>query len=252
MRVRNCLAGPGLIILRAFDGMHLIVTRPREEAEVLARQLQGLGHRVLSEPMLTIQPLADANLDLDDARALLLTSANGVRALARHTARRDLAVLAVGAATATAAEEAGFTDVAAGQGDVAALAGLVRQRFGPGDGALVHVAGSAVAGDLAGELAGAGYKVRRAVLYNAQTAERLSAAARAALAAGQIDGVLFFSPRSAATFVKLLSRDGLEEICRGVDLYGLSAAVAEAAAKAPWRRLNIAAVPRLDYLLALL
>ncbi|MBT4488730.1 MAG: uroporphyrinogen-III synthase, partial [Rhodospirillaceae bacterium] len=55
--------------------MHLIVTRPREEAEDLARQLQGRGHRVLIEPMLTIQPLTDASLDLDGAAALLLTSA---------------------------------------------------------------------------------------------------------------------------------------------------------------------------------
>jgi uroporphyrinogen-III synthase len=232
--------------------MHLIVTRPREEAEDLARQLQGRGHRVLIEPMLTIQPLTDASLDLDGAAALLLTSANGVRALARHTARRDLAVLAVGAATALAAQQAGFADVAAGQGDVAALAALARQRFNPGDGVLVHVAGSAVAGDLAGGLGADGYQVRRAVLYNAETTERLSAASRAALAAGQIDGVLFFSPRSAATFVKLLLQDGLGEICRGIDLYGLSAAVAEAAAGVPWRRCNIAAMPRQDDLLALL
>ena len=228
--------------------MHLIVTRPREEAEELARQLQSRGHRVLIEPMLTIQAKADANLDLDAAAALLLTSANGARALARHTARRDLAILAVGDATAMAARQAGFTDVAAGQGDVAALAALARRRFGPRDGVLVHVAGSAVAGDLGAD----GYKVRRAVLYDAATAERLSAASRAALAAGQIDGVLFFSARSAATFVKLLLRDGLGEACRGVELYGLSAAVAEAAAEVPWRRRNIAAMPRQDDLLALL
>jgi hypothetical protein len=37
-----------------------------------------------------------------------------------------------------------------------------------------------------------------------------------------------------------------------VDLYGLSAAVAEAGAKLPWRRQNIAAMPRQDELLALL
>ena len=232
--------------------MHLIVTRPREEAEELARQLQSRGHRVLIEPMLTIQAKADANLDLDAAAALLLTSANGARALARHTARRDLAILAVGDATAMAARQAGFTDVAAGQGDVAALAALARRRFGPRDGVLVHVAGSAVAGDLAGDLGADGYKVRRAVLYDAATAERLNAASRAALAAGQIDGVLFFSARSAATFVKLLLRDGLGEACRGVELYGLSAAVAEAAAEVPWRRRNIAAMPRQDDLLALL
>lgn len=232
--------------------MRLIVTRPRAESEVLARRLQALGHQVLIEPMLTIVPMADASLNLDDAAALLLTSANGVRALARHSLRRTLPVLAVGPATAAAATALGFTDVAAAGGDVAALADLVRQRLAPQDGVLVHVAGSAVAGDLAGDLGADGYEVRRAVLYGAETAARLSAPCRAALTAGEIDGVLFFSPRSAATFVKLLLRDGLEEVCREVDLYGLSAAVAEAGAMVRWRRQIIAAKPRQDDLLALL
>ena len=232
--------------------MHLIVTRPRAESEALADKLRGLGHQVLIEPMLTIQPIEAADLDLTDAAALLLTSANGVRALAQANARRDLPVLAVGAAPAAAAREAGFSDVAAAGGDVVALAALVRQRFRPEDGVLVHVAGSAVAGDLAGDLGGDGYQVRRSVLYGAETTAQLSAPCRAALGAGEIDGVLFFSPRSAATFVKLLLCDGLGEACRDVDLYGLSAAVAEAGSKVPWRRQNIAAMPRQDELLALL
>jgi len=232
--------------------MHLIVTRPRAESEVLARQLRSQGHQVLIEPMLTIQPMPEVNLNMDNAAAWLLTSANGVRALARHTDHRELPVLAVGAATAMAAREAGFADVAEGAGDVVALAALVRRRFAPKDGRLIHVAGSDVAGDLAGDLARDGYQVRRAVLYRAETAARLSGACRAALAAGQIDGVLFFSARSAANFVKLLLQDGLGEICRSVELYGLSGAVAAAAAAVPWRRRNIAAMPRQDDLLALL
>jgi uroporphyrinogen-III synthase len=232
--------------------MHLIVTRPVAESEALAAQLRNLGHQVLIEPMLTIQPIKDAELDLDGAAALLLTSANGVRALAQTTTRRDLPVLAVGVATAGAARDAGFTDVDSAGGDVVALAALVRQRFSPDGGVLVQVAGSAVAGDLAGDLGADGYEVRRCVLYGAETTTRLSAPCRAALAAREIDGVLFFSPRSAATFVKLVLCDDLRQVCRDVDLYGLSAAVAEAGAEVPWRRQNIAAMPRQDELLALL
>ncbi|MDP6020303.1 MAG: uroporphyrinogen-III synthase [Alphaproteobacteria bacterium] len=253
--MRNCATAPGSLVLDfliANNNMHLIVTRPRSESETLAEQLRSRGHQVLIEPMLTIQAIKDADLDLADAAALLLTSANGVRALAQTTARRDLPVLAVGAATAVAAQEAGFADVAAAGGDVVALAALVRQRLRPDVGVLVHVAGSAVAGDLAGDLGRDGYQVRRSVLYGAETITQLSAPCRAALAAGEIDGVLFFSPRSAATFVKLLLCDGLGELCRDVDLYGLSAAVGEAGAKVPWRRQNIAIMPRQDELLALL
>jgi len=232
--------------------MRLIVTRPRPDSEALTERLVAMGHQVLIEPMLSIRALPDAPLDLDGAAAVLLTSANGARALAERTSRRDLSVLAVSDATATAARDLGFTDVAAAGGDVVALAALVRQRLRPGDGVLVHVAGSAVAGDLAGDLGADGYQLRRAVLYEAETSRRLSASCRADLRAGDIDGILFFSPRSAATFVKLLQRDDLVDICRAVELYGLSRAVADAAVNVPWKGQHIAAMPRQDDLLALL
>ncbi|MDP6343139.1 MAG: uroporphyrinogen-III synthase [Alphaproteobacteria bacterium] len=232
--------------------MRLILTRPREESEALGRLLEARGHSVLIEPMLRIEALPDAELDLDGVAALLLTSANGARILAGRTARRDLPVLAVGDATARAARDAGFETVASADGDVVALAALVRRRLRPADGVLLHVAGSAVAGDLAGDLAGDGYQVRRAVLYRSARAERLSPGCRAALAAGEIDGVVFFSPRSAAGFANLLRREELVDCCRGIDLYGLSQAVARAAGDLPWRRQQIAEMPQQDALLALL
>jgi uroporphyrinogen-III synthase len=232
--------------------MRLIITRPRADAEVLGARLREMGHQVLLEPMLTIQNLPEGRLDLAGAAALLLTSANGARALAEHAERRDLPVLAVGEATAAAARRAGFREVTAAAGDVTGLAALVRQRLAPEDGALVHVAGSAVAGDLAGDLGADGYKLRRAVLYRADAARRFSPPCRAALASCEIDGVLFFSPRGAATFVKLLRRDDLLDMARGVVLYGLSPAVTQAGAGAPWKRRLTAPTPRQDELLALL
>lgn len=232
--------------------MRLIITRPRPDSEALRERLGAMGHDVMVEPMLTIQTLTGAPLDLEDAAAVLLTSANGARALAQRTGARDLPVLAVGDATATAARAAGFRDIAIAGGEVVALAALVRRRLRPEDGVLVHVAGSAVAGDLAGDLGADGYQLRRAVLYQAEAAKRLGAQCRAALKAGKIDGILFFSPRAAATFVKLLQRDDLVDICRGVELFGLSQAVADAAAPLPWKGQCIAAMPRQDALLALL
>src|SRR3546814_1455751 len=48
-----------------------------------------------------------------------------------------------------------------------------------------------------------GFTVRRAVLYEAAAATALPAPVAMAFAAGQYDAVLFFSPRTAATFATL-------------------------------------------------
>src|SRR6202042_3296229 len=119
---------------------------------------------------------------------------------------------AVGDATAAAAREAGFADIASAGGAVEDLAKLVIARLKPKDGALIHAAGSVTAGDLSGMLEAAGFAVRRAVLYEAAPSEALSPATRDAIARGEIDAALFFSPRNAATFVRLAT--GLDEGCK--------------------------------------
>jgi len=232
--------------------MRLLVTRPLDDGLELAERLSGLGHEALVEPLLSIAPDLAAALPLAGATALLFTSANGVRAFALRSQDRGLPVFAVGAATARAAREVGFADVSCADGDAAALEALVVARRTPADGPLLHVAGKVVAGDLAGRLAARGFEARTAALYAAEPALRLSDAARDALAQGEVDGVLVFSPRSATILVGLVEAAGLRAAAARVELYALSEAVAAAASGLPWRRVVVAAAPSEDALLAAL
>ncbi|MCG5243035.1 uroporphyrinogen-III synthase [Azospirillum doebereinerae] len=229
-----------------------------EDAEPLVRRLDALGFACALEPMLSLVWLDGPEPDLTDVQALLFTSANGVRGYARRTGRRDRPVYAVGDATATAAREAGFTQVESASGDVYALAELVRARLDPAGGGLLHVAGSKVAGDLAGLLGGAGFALRREALYDALPAGRLSEETATIFRTSDLNGVLFFSPRTARSFVKLLAEAGLVDRCRTVDAFCLSPAVAEAARAygdqgvTPWRSVRVAPRPEQDALLGLL
>ena len=229
--------------------MRVMITRPREDARPLAEALAARGVETLLEPLLEIVPVADAGIDLAGVQAVLLTSANGARALAAATGARDVTVLTVGAATAAAA--AGFARVEAAGGDVAALADLAASVCDPAAGALVHVAGSHVAGDLAGRLTERGFTLRRETLYTAKRAEALSDAAAAALRQGALDAVLLFSPRTADSFVTLAARAGVTADLARVRALCLSAAVAEAAGTVAWRALDVAARPDQEALLAL-
>lgn len=230
--------------------MQILITRPREDSERFARQLEAKGHGVLIEPLFTIEPEPDATLDLDNVQALLLTSANGARAFASRSERRDLRVFAVGDATAEVARSLGFADVESAGGDVDDLARLVRERARPEDGTLLHAAGSVVAGDLAGTLGATGFEVRRAVLYRAEPVAALSDAAVAALREGKIDVAVFFSPRTARQFMSLAEAAGVDRACARVALLGLSPAVVEAAEGITWAERGAAASPNQAALLA--
>ncbi len=234
--------------------MKVLVTRAEDDAEKLAAHLAARGYESMIESLMTIRFRSEAAPGLapflDGVQAVLFTSANGVRAFAAATARRDFRVFAVGDATAGAAREAGFADTISAGGAVEDLAKLVIGRLKPKDGALFHAAAGVTAGDLQGLLEAAGFPVRRAVLYEAVPSERLSDATRQAIARREIDAVLFFSPRNAATFVRLAA--GLEEGCKHMTAVALSPAVAEKLAPLPWRRVAIAAAPHEAALLAAL
>ncbi len=228
--------------------MRVLITRPEEDNAALAAQLAISGMEVVSEPLLRISPTG-AKLDLAVAQAILLTSANGARAVAAATEDRDLPVFAVGAATAAAARAAGFASVTSAGGDVASLAALVADQLDGTAGDLVHAAGSNLAGDLAGSLTAAGFTVRRAVLYEAQAAQSLSEGTKELLRAGVIDGALFFSPRTAQTFVIIVKQTGLVPACAAMAAICLSDAVAATLDGLAWRVVRVAARPEQDALL---
>jgi len=230
--------------------MRILITRPIEDAKPLADALNERGVEVLIEPLLEIRHLDGAELDLDGVQALLFTSANGVRAFAALSPRRDLKALTVGDGSAEAARQAGFSNVESAKGDVEALAALVVDRLKPEDGILFHAAGTVTAGDLKARLEGLGYRVRRAQLYEAKIATALSPETRANLTLGGIDAVLLFSPRTAGTFAELWQAAGSPPLAR-IHALCLSAAVAREIGNLGWAAVEIADRPDLPSMLAL-
>jgi uroporphyrinogen-III synthase len=230
--------------------MHALITRPLEDAKPLAELLAGRGVECTVEPLLEIAPHPEATIDLDGVQALLFTSANGVRAFAAKSSRRDLKVLTVGDGSATVARELGFSNVTAAGGDVEALAELAIRELDPEAGPLFHGAASVLAGDLQGKLEAAGFTLRRVVLYEAKTATTLTHETRMNLALGGIDMVLLFSPRTARTFAELWRAAEAPSLNKTTALC-LSAAVAREIADLGWQRIETAASPDQPAMLSL-
>ena len=232
--------------------MRLLLTRPQTDSEKLARDLTACGISSIIEPLLNIMVQEGPPLDTTGVAALAFTSANGVQAFAERSSRRDLPVYAVGDATARAAHAAAFKDVQSAMGDVDNLARLLTQAMSPEAGAILHPAASQVAGDLARCLADAGFAYRREVIYKSEKVSALSPETRAAIACGEIDGVVLMSPRTGQIFKELMIRAGLADRAADMTVFCLSAAVAVAADGLPWCNIQTAARPEQDAFMALL
>ncbi len=227
--------------------MRILVTRPAQDGAEIAAKLAVLGHTALLAPLLEPRFHDGPDLMLDDVQAILATSANGIRALIRRTARRDIPIFAVGPQTAQEARAAGFSDVRNADGDSRALAEAVTRWTMPDKGALLHVCGEDAPGTLVESLARRGFTARRAVLYAIDAAKALPPAAHDALRRGAVDAVLFFSPVSARIFL---------DVCAGLALTRLvalciSPATANVLPPGTFSEVRTAAAPNQAALLAL-
>ena len=225
--------------------MRLLVTRPQEDGERTAAALRARGHEVLLAPLLRIEAVA-AELPPGPFAAILTTSANAARAMQKHPRigeLRGLPLLTVGARSAEAAHAAGFLQVRSADGDARDLVALAARHFSGAPGPLLYLAGEDRAADLAGELRRHGLTVHTAIVYRAVAAERFAPPIAQAIAAGEIDGVLHYSARSAAAFVRCAENAGLAQQCAQLTHYCLSARVAAPLIGSAAHAIRVAARP---------
>jgi uroporphyrinogen-III synthase len=233
--------------------MRLLVTRPEPDATETAERLRARGHEVLVWPLLRID-FAEPPVDVPEPAAIILTSRNGVRALSRWpqiSGWLARPVFVTGVATAALAREAGFTDVRTPAGDAAELMDFFMSEIGKDRGPILYVAARDRAGALAGGLGANGYDIRAVVAYSAEMETTLVPSVREALRSRAIDGILFYSYRTATAFRQIVEREKLVEQLAGISIFTLSGRVAGPLHGLPVE-IRIAPNPNEESLLALL
>jgi uroporphyrinogen III methyltransferase/synthase len=85
--------------------VRIVVTRPRDQAGELVRRLEGLGHEVVVCPLIQIEPIGPAEIDVSGYDWVVVTSRNGARELAGRIRGRPKRVAAIGPGTAAALPE---------------------------------------------------------------------------------------------------------------------------------------------------
>ena len=228
---------------------YILITRGQEDAIPLAENLERLGFRPIVDSLFKIKIKNNISLNLDGVQALLMTSANGVRAFAQGSSVRNLPTCAVGDATAQTAKEKGFRSILSAQGNVSDLFKLVSKSFSPKAGTLLHTTGTRVAGDLGRQLEKYGFTYRREVLYEVTEKKGFSKRTLKAFAEKKILYILLYSPRTAELFQKLARNSGIDKNLGETWALCLSEAVAKEISGLSWKKIFVSELPNQQSLL---
>ncbi len=236
--------------------MRILLTRPESRCDVLSERLEGAGHEVICSPMLEIEFLSCPDIEVRSLQAIIITSANALRALERDgqiSKLVDVPIYTVGAASGRLARSLGFCQVIEGPAGALELVEMICERLEPSGGRLLHLSGAILAKDMAAALTPLGFELTRAVVYRSEPAANLSPDAVKALKAGELDLVILMSPRTAKTFVRLICDAGLKAMSRRLNYACISETTAEElkALQLPDGHLHISPHPQGDDLIAL-
>jgi uroporphyrinogen-III synthase len=237
----------------------VLVTRPDPDNATTAAALRARGHEVLLAPALRLEPIPLPPGHAADYGAVIVTSANALRAVAPQLTAHPLLKLplfAVGEQTAAAARRAGFAEVISADGDAHALRECVVHsiRAAPAERAspLLYLAGADISRDLAGELGARGIDVVTRTTYRMVPIARLPRDISDACTANRIEAVLHYSTRSARAFLEAARAAGVEISALAILQCCISAAVAQILREASAARVAVAATPNEEALLTAL
>ncbi len=230
--------------------MAILVTRPHPDNETTAANLRARGHEVLLAPVLKFEPVAIQDESEADYAAVIVTSANAIRAIAPQLPKLGilgLPLFAVGAHTAEVAREAGFTEVIVAEGDAVALRKKVlqgaRDKVLKKKSTLLYLAGADLSRDLAGELGAEGFAVVTVTTYRMAPLKILPREACEGFAANGIQAVLHYSRRSARAFLDAARDEGVEISALAIPQCCLSETVAAVLREAGASQVAVAAAP---------
>jgi len=245
--------------------LHILLTRPQQDACRTARALEALGHRVTTVPLFEIAYQDLGAVQVSDNTAFVFTSANGVRAWANamqsgaFSAARIALILAapcfvVGPQTGAAARDLGFVHVWAADNTGSDLIDLVCRQLDPARTAVLHVRGATVATDIVRALRAARFACRSVVAYRQEprpaAADELEAVFT--LSRHRPEAAAFFSPRTAQRFRSLIEERQISSPLRNVTALCFSQAVADNLNGLKFRSVRIARVPSQSALIDLI
>ena len=233
--------------------MHVLLTRPSFQAELMRPLLEQRGCTVTVEPVLNVSSTSPSLDALRGADIFVVTSAYAsLHIVNANFLTKSTPIFAVGAGTAAPLRQAGFSQVFQADGDAKSLLDLILKEIRPMDGLITYLSGQDITTDMAQDLVCRGYKARRVVVYKAEPAHTLSLTTHNLIRRRIIDCVVFMSYRTAHFFTGLCHQSGLSDCLGSVTAAALSDKVASGLEQNQWKEVLVAHAPSNDAIINLL
>ncbi len=215
----------------------IVLTRPEQDSEIFAQELESSGFETFIEPMLSIAQVPHDPPDLTGYQALVFTSANAAR---HYNGAYDLPVFTVGEKTASALP---VQETYNAKSDAAGLCDLIRANIIDTKKPLLHIRGRDVAFDMAEALSKEDITLDPLVVYEAKKTAELSERFLSGLRHEKYEAITFFSKRTAENFMRLADHHDVTSDLRVIKVLSISETVLMCVHSELWKETYIADNP---------
>ena len=220
----------------------VLITRPNPAAQQTARDLQEMGFTPYSAPTLKIEPYDCTLPEASRYAALIFTSAQAIKHLMAHPqfspTYLSLPALCVGDKTQSTAIKHGFTRAISASGNAHDLLALIKLHHADNAPNLpyLYLRGKNTSQPLEEWMNAENIKNHSIIIYQATPTETLEPPIIQAIKDQKISYVLFFSGRSAESFVTLVKKHTLQNNLSHIKALSISNSVLGYVQELGWER----------------
>ena len=229
--------------------MHILITRSLDDSRDIIMKFKNLGHRVSYMPLIEIENIPHKNINFDEYKALIFTSANSLKFLNIKNIKKNIFCFCVGLATEKKALELGFQNIITAEGNVRNLEELIIQNFDPSTGKILYLSGEIISTDLDKNLNLKGYKVERLINYKTIPIKQLDNKFIESLKLNMPDIVYIYSQNSAYSFLNLVKNHNLNDKWMNTNLMCISEKTSSVLNKIKWKKIFLFSPGEEEYLL---
>jgi uroporphyrinogen-III synthase len=229
--------------------VHIVITRPKEDATHLIEVLKSKGHLVTHMPIIKVEKLKTEKINLENYKAVIFTSSNAIKFMNIEKFDLKIKCFCVGNSTEATARRAGFVNTYSSEGTVDSLIELIARTLDTKSGKLLYLSSEFISKDLDDALIKAGYSVKRISNYTTLPIEQIDDSILNLFKENPPDVFFIYSSKSAKSLFNLINKYSLLNVVTQSNLMCISEKVLLVLKQIKWKKVFIFSPGEEEFLL---